>query len=70
LIDVSIPTAANSWSNVPAPKPQMNRGPTSWVIVATLSATSSGWRNGISDPVPSAILSVTAPIAVSVISAS
>jgi hypothetical protein len=48
----------------------MKRGPTSCVIVATLSATSSGCRNGISDPVPSSIRSVTAPIAVSVISAS
>ena len=64
------PMASNSWSKVPAPKPRIRRGPTSWVIVPAIRAVTSGWRNGISDPVPSSIRSVTAPMAVRVVSAS
>lgn len=39
-------------------------------MVATMSATSSGWRKGMSEPVPSSTREVTAPIAVRVVSAS
>jgi hypothetical protein len=45
-------------------------GPTSWVIVPAIKAVTRGWRKGISDPVPSSMRLVTAPIAVSVVSAS
>ena len=61
---------SNSWSKVPAPKPSTNRSPTRAHRVPTLMAVFTGWRNGISEPVPSVMLSVTAPMAVRVVSAS
>ena len=63
-------TTSNSWSKVPAPKPSTTRSPINAHSVPTLMAVCTGWRNGMSEPVPSVMFSVTAPMAVRVVSAS